>query len=269
MRGRNSSRSGFTLVELLVVIGIIALLIGILMPALNKARMQANAAKCSANLHSMGQAMTMYTQQYNCYPGHVALGRTTFAVWPTRLRAFLNNDHGIFQCPSQEAGLEWSTVVPSDNKALLATNTEGRYGYNPGEFMLDVFKVPFSYGYNDWGCDLRDQGSAIGNDDQRGLGGDIDVVRKGKPVHELRTSRVKRASDMIAIADATTNTLWDFNLDPLNISEYPGRIHSRGANVLFCDGHVAWYPQKVLINVDVKTAAGLQMRRMYNNDNEP
>jgi prepilin-type processing-associated H-X9-DG protein/prepilin-type N-terminal cleavage/methylation domain-containing protein len=262
-------RKAFTLVELLVVIGIIAALIAILMPALTKARGQANAAKCSSNLHAMGQAMTMYTQQYNCYPGHIALGRTTYAIWPTRLRAFLNNDQGVFQCPSQEAGLEWSTVVPNGNKALLANNSESRYGYNSGEFLLDVFKVPFSYGYNDWGCDQRDQGTQIGNDDQRGLGGDIDAVRKGKPIHELRVARVKRASDMIAIADSTTDTLWDFNIDPLKPSEYPGRIHNKGANVLFCDGHAVWYPQKVLINVDVSKPGGREMRRMYNNDNEP
>jgi prepilin-type N-terminal cleavage/methylation domain-containing protein/prepilin-type processing-associated H-X9-DG protein len=59
-----SRKSAFTLVELLVVIGIIALLIAILLPALNKARQQGQWAKCASNMKQVATAFIMYTNEY-------------------------------------------------------------------------------------------------------------------------------------------------------------------------------------------------------------
>jgi prepilin-type N-terminal cleavage/methylation domain-containing protein len=60
-------RDGFTLVELLVVIGIISLLISILLPALSKARESANRAMCLSNQRTMAQGLYLYASQYRGY----------------------------------------------------------------------------------------------------------------------------------------------------------------------------------------------------------
>src|SRR3954451_22919843 len=83
MRGRGR---GFTIVEILVVIGIIAVIIALLLPALQRARQQALSLQCKSNLQQIGQALLIYANNNDgwMYPASrgAVPGRSTSEYWP-------------------------------------------------------------------------------------------------------------------------------------------------------------------------------------------
>jgi len=152
MRNTIISRTrGFTLIELLVVIAIISLLAAVLIPALHRARMQAQRVVCAANIRDMGTAVNLYAQDYEGRlppmnevrptqaAGHYARwfrsGDDTWwnlgFVW----RAGMIGDPRVLYCPSPDVRFKYKHYAepkfPSSSTVDENPGTRISYMYNP------------------------------------------------------------------------------------------------------------------------------------------
>lgn len=240
-------KRAFTLVEMLIVIGIICVLIGLLLPALGKARAQAQQLQCAALLQQWGQAFHLYAvQNKGALPHSGDRTRNPFAY------------RGAYWAGNPQAESSWLYVLPPLMKKRSWLDFAN--GQKP---TGDIYQCPLAgqvntdtdYGYSPsyWGYHSFVMNMFLDRDAPSLVPADVTPYPSF-----LRLAKARSASDTILIYESTTdpgktydgqgypgtiacmNGLYP-NDGPANFGDrHPHQRGKLGGNIVFLDGHIEW-----------------------------
>ncbi len=262
---------GFTLIEMLVVIAIVAILIGLLLPAIEAARGSARSTQCQSNLRQLGLAAVQYRETNGSYPPYRIEDATVFnnygvqrPRWQWIMASWMG---GYAQNPtavaaSVAAGDATCTSVPLDNKVLVCPNMDGAdvasirngaYGYNfgylgnsrrvvDGDATTPYIRYPIT--------GVKEASRTIIFGDSRGGGTTHGghSMTLDPPHYVVRGDKVSTVSDHWTISGSYPTTTGPAGVNPYGPDEITPDItvgfspvaarHNGRGNVVFLDGHV-------------------------------